>query len=111
MGQVIQYWTDAVPLAGWISIFFVLLTTFNLFPVKYYGEVEFWIASTKVIAIVGWLIYAFCMVCGAGKTGPGFRYWRNGYAWGDGMIVLNNGNTPFLLLMVLSMLFSLSKVN
>ena len=32
------------------------------------------------------------MVCGAGKTGPvGFRYWRNGYAWGDGMIVLNNG--------------------
>ena len=59
---------------------------------KYYGEVEFWIASTKVIAIVGWLIYAFCMVCGAGKTGPvGFRYWRNGYAWGDGMIVLNNG--------------------
>ena len=92
VGQVIQYWTDAVPLAGWISIFFVLLTTFNLFPVKYYGEVEFWIASTKVIAIVGWLIYAFCMVCGAGKTGPvGFRYWRNGYAWGDGMIVLNNG--------------------
>ena len=92
VGQVIQYWTDAVPLAGLISIFFVLLTTFNLFPVKYYGEVEFWIASTKVIAIVGWLIYAFCMVCGAGKTGPvGFRYWRNGYAWGDGMIVLNNG--------------------
>ena len=32
------------------------------------------------------------MVCGAGKTGPvGFRYWRNGYAWGDGILVNNNG--------------------
>ncbi|EMG45757.1 Lysine/arginine permease [Candida maltosa Xu316] len=32
------------------------------------------------------------MVCGAGKTGPvGFRYWRNGYAWGDGILVQNNG--------------------
>ena len=91
VGQVIQY-VDRCCTISWLDFHFFLLTTFNLFPVKYYGEVEFWIASTKVIAIVGWLIYAFCMVCGAGKTGPvGFRYWRNGYAWGDGMIVLNNG--------------------
>ncbi|KAL6454019.1 CAN2 Probable lysine/arginine permease CAN2 [Candida maltosa Xu316] len=92
VGQVIQYWTDAVPLAAWITIFFVILTVFNLFPVKFYGEVEFCIASIKVIAVLGWIIYAFIMVCGAGKTGPvGFRYWRNGYAWGDGMLVQNNG--------------------
>ena len=59
---------------------------------KFYGEIEFWMASIKLTAVIGWIIYAFCMVCGAGKTGPvGFRYWRNGYAWGDGMIVLNNG--------------------
>ncbi|AOW30029.1 lysine/arginine permease [Candida albicans P60002] len=92
VGQVIQFWTDAIPLAAWISIFFVLLTALNLFPVKFYGEIEFWMASIKLTAVIGWIIYAFCMVCGAGKTGPvGFRYWRNGYAWGDGMIVSNNG--------------------
>ena len=92
IGQVIQFWTDKVPLAAWISIFFVILTIANLFPVKYYGEIEFWMASIKVVAVFGWIIYAFIMVCGAGKTGPvGFRYWRNGYAWGDGMLVENNG--------------------
>lgn len=85
VGQVIQYWTHKVPLAAWITIFFVLITISNMFPVKFYGEFEFWIASVKIIAVVGWLIYALCMVCGAGKTGPvGFRYWRNPGAWGDG---------------------------
>ncbi len=85
VGQVIQYWTDAVPLWGWILIFWAILTIANLFPVKYYGEIEFWVACIKVIAIIGFLIYALCMVCGAGKTGPiGFRYWRNPGPWGPG---------------------------
>ena len=60
VGQVIEYWTDAVPLAAWISIFFVIITIFNFFPVKFYGEVEFWVASIKVIAVFGWIIYALC---------------------------------------------------
>ena len=96
--QVIQRWTDAVPLAAWIAIFFVILTVFNLFPVKYYGEVEFWIASLKVIFVFIWLIYAFIMVCGAGKTGPiGFRYWRNPGPWGPGILVSSNINTARFL--------------
>ena len=37
---------------------------------KFYGEIEFWMASIKLTAVIGWIIYAFCMVCGAGKTGP-----------------------------------------
>ncbi|KAI5968571.1 CAN1 [Candida margitis] len=97
IGQVIQYWTDAVPLAAWISIFFVIITVFNFFPVKFYGEVEFWVASIKVLAVFGWIIYALCMVCGAGKTGPvGFRYWRNGYAWGPGILVSDKATSRFL---------------
>lgn len=85
VGQVIEYWTFAVPLWAWILIFWVILTTANLFPVKYYGEIEFWVALVKVLAIIGFLIYALCMVCGAGKTGPvGFRYWRNPGPWGPG---------------------------
>lgn len=88
VGQIIEYWTDAVPLAAWISIFLVLLTVANLFPVQYYGEVEFWVSMIKVVAIVGWLIYALCIVCGAGQTGPvGFRYWRNPGPWGPGILV------------------------
>ncbi|CCF58042.1 hypothetical protein KAFR_0D03940 [Kazachstania africana CBS 2517] len=87
VGQVIQYWTDAVPLAAWIAIFWVLVTLMNFFPVKVYGEVEFWVAFMKVIAIVGYLLYALIIVCGGSKKqGPiGFRYWRNPGAWGNGL--------------------------
>ena len=100
VGQIIDRWTTKVPLAAWISIFFVLLTISNMFPVKYYGEIEFWIASIKVIAVVGWILYAFIMVCGAGKTGPvGFRYWRHPGPWGPGMHMdsVNNMNTARFL--------------
>lgn len=97
VGQIIEFWTSAVPNAAWIAIFFVLFTTLNFFPVKFYGEIEFWAASVKVIAIVGWLIYALCMVCGAGKTGPvGFRYWRNPGPWGPGILVKNVNTGRFL---------------
>ncbi|SGZ58138.1 CIC11C00000002445 [Sungouiella intermedia] len=108
VGQVIQYWTHAVPLAAWISIFFVIITCSNMFPVKVYGEIEFWIASIKVIAVVGWLIYALCMVCGAGKTGPvGFRYWRHPGAWGAGADLVSNLNTDRFLAWLSSLISAL----
>lgn len=97
VGQIIEYWTTAVPLGAWIGIFLLIITITNLFPVKYYGEIEFWVASLKIIAVVGWLIYAFIMVCGAGKTGPvGFRYWRNPGPWGPGILVENINTGRFL---------------
>lgn len=108
VGQVIQYWTHAVPLAAWISIFFVIITCSNMFPVKVYGEIEFWIASIKVIAVVGWLIYALCMVCGAGKTGPvGFRYWRHPGAWGAGADLVSNLSTDRFLAWLSSLISAL----
>lgn len=97
VGQIIEYWTYAVPLTAWIIIFWVLLTAFNMFPVRWYGEFEFWVASIKVVAIIGFLIYALCMVCGAGVTGPvGFRYWRNPGPWGTGIISSNTNEARFL---------------
>lgn len=97
VGQVIGFWTDAVPLAAWISIAWVILVAGNMFPVKFYGEVEFWIAFIKVLAISGFLIYCLCMVCGAGVTGPvGFRYWRNPGPMGPGIISSNPNTGKFL---------------
>lgn len=93
VGQVIEYWSSTVPLAVWISIFWVVITILNMFPVRFYGEIEFWIAGIKILAVMGWLIYALCMVCGAGDQGPiGFRYWRNPGAWGNGTV---NGSAPW----------------
>lgn len=97
VGQIIEYWTFKVPLAAWIGIFWVILTAGNMVPVKYYGEVEFWVAFIKVLALVGFIIYAFIMVCGAGITGPiGFRYWRHPGAWGPGYIYPGTAKGKFL---------------
>ncbi|CAI8492522.1 unnamed protein product [Pichia kudriavzevii] len=70
----------------------------GLFIVRYYGEIEFWIAFIKIVTIIGFLIYALCMVCGAGKTGPvGFRYWRHPGPWGAGAGLVSNTNTDRFL--------------
>ncbi|CAI4702727.1 AAC_HP2_G0043260.mRNA.1.CDS.1 [Saccharomyces cerevisiae] len=97
IGQVIEYWTDKVPLAAWIAIFWVIITLMNFFPVKVYGEFEFWVASVKVLAIMGYLIYALIIVCGGSHQGPiGFRYWRNPGAWGPGIISSDKSEGRFL---------------
>lgn len=97
VGQVIQFWTLKVPLAAWIAIFWVLVSLMNFFPVRFYGEVEFWVASVKVIAIVGYLIYALVIVCGGSSQGPiGFRYWRNPGPWGAGIIAKGKSEARFL---------------
>lgn len=97
VGQVIQFWTKAVPLAAWISIFWVLVSLMNFFPVRFYGEVEFWVASVKVIAILGYLIYALIIVCGGSSQGPiGFRYWRHPGPWGAGIIAKGKNEARFL---------------
>ncbi|AWU74393.1 uncharacterized protein C5L36_0A09800 [Pichia kudriavzevii] len=96
--QCILYWTDRVPVWAWILIFFVTITAANFVPVRYYGEIEFWIAFIKIVTIIGFLIYALCMVCGAGKTGPvGFRYWRHPGPWGAGAGLVSNTNTDRFL--------------
>jgi amino acid transporter len=98
VGQVIEYWTHAVPNWAWILIFYFFLTGANFVPVRYYGEIEFWVAFIKVIAIVGFIIYALCMVCGAGESGPvGFRYWRHPGPWGAGAGLVSNVNTDRFL--------------
>jgi len=48
----------------------------NLLPVSFYGEIEFWFASIKVITIVGFMVFAICIDAGAGKQGYlGFHNW------------------------------------
>lgn len=37
---------------------FICLTAFNLLPVDIYGQIEYWMALIKVVAIVGWIFVA-----------------------------------------------------
>lgn len=58
--MIIQYWNSSISIGVWIAIFWVLFTAVNFIPVKWYGEMEYWFVSIKVITILGFLIFAVC---------------------------------------------------
>ncbi|KAJ5404100.1 hypothetical protein N7509_003971 [Penicillium cosmopolitanum] len=75
-GLIIQFWDDSIPIAIFIAIFWVVIIILNLLPVKFYGEIEFWFSSIKILTVVGFMIFAICINAGAGQQGYiGFRYW------------------------------------
>ncbi|MBU9838221.1 aromatic amino acid transporter AroP [Rahnella sp. L72c] len=64
VGKYIQFWWPEIP--TWVSaaVFFVLINAINLTNVKVFGEMEFWFAIIKVVAVVamilfgGWLLFS-----------------------------------------------------
>lgn len=57
----------------------IVIIALNCFPVKYYGETDFWFASLKVFGIIGHLIMAVVLIFGGGPTHEllGFHYWKH----------------------------------
>ncbi|KAJ5199541.1 AMP-dependent synthetase/ligase [Penicillium cf. griseofulvum] len=77
-GLIIQFWDSSIPISIFIAVFWVVIIVFNMMPVAFYGEIEFWFASIKVITVIGFMIFSICMNAGVGKEGYiGFRYWVN----------------------------------
>ncbi|GLI79076.1 lysine permease [Penicillium ochrochloron] len=75
-GLIIQFWDETISIAIFIAIFWVMIIAFNMMPVGFYGEMEFWFSSVKIITVIGFMIFAICMNAGVGKEGYiGFRYW------------------------------------
>ncbi|KAI4195972.1 MAG: hypothetical protein LQ350_006856 [Teloschistes chrysophthalmus] len=76
---VIGYWNPPVHVAVWITLTIIVVVGLNCFPVKVYGEAEFWFASLKVFGIIGLLLMALVLVCGGGPSGHalGFHYWHH----------------------------------
>lgn len=76
-GLIIQWWNSELNIAIFISIFWVPITLVNFLPVDVFGEFEFWFASLKVMALVGFMIFSICINAGAGDQGYiGFKYWN-----------------------------------
>jgi len=75
-GLIIQYWAPDLNISIFIGVFWVVITALNFLPVSFYGEIEFYFASIKVITVVGFLIFAICIDAGASPQGYlGFKYW------------------------------------
>lgn len=54
-GETLHEWMPVVPSIGWSMLLIALFVGINLFSVRFFGEVEFWLASIKVAAIVVFL--------------------------------------------------------
>jgi amino acid transporter len=57
---VLNYWTDEVPKAGWITIFWVVIILINVWVVKFFAEVEVVSSTVKF----GWMFIAVIALVG-----------------------------------------------
>lgn len=51
----VDFWESPVSDAVWVTLFWLLIVSINLFGVKGYGEAEFVFSSIKVIAVIGFM--------------------------------------------------------
>ena len=89
---VIEYWTD-LNVAIWISIFWVTIVALNFCAVKVFGEIEFWIASIKILTLTGLIIVGIVIFFGGAPDSHGvlgFHYWKHPGAFVEH---LTGGNT------------------
>ena len=63
-GSFLQFWLPSTPLWLLSLLCAVLVVGINLFQVKYYGELEFWFAGIKIIALVAFIILGFLLLLG-----------------------------------------------
>jgi aromatic amino acid transport protein AroP len=69
VGIYVQYWWPDFPTWATAAIFFVAINLINLTQVKVYGELEFWFALVKVIAIVSMIGFGAWLLA-SGSGGP-----------------------------------------
>ncbi|PGH35057.1 hypothetical protein GX50_02088 [[Emmonsia] crescens] len=82
----VNYWGSPISPAVWVTIFYLLIVSINLFGVRGYGEAEFVFSLIKVIAIIGFIILGVILNVGGGPNGEyiGGRYWHNPGAFHNG---------------------------
>lgn len=79
--MVISYWvdTDIVNPGVWITVFLILIVGLNIFNVKVFGTVEFWLSMFKIFVMVSLMLLCVIIMAGGNSDRDpiGFRYWNN----------------------------------
>ena len=68
-GSFLQFWLPQTPLWLLSLICAVVIIGINLFQVKYYGELEFWFAGVKILALVVFIVLGFFLLLGVIPSG------------------------------------------
>ncbi|KAL4758878.1 amino acid permease/ SLC12A domain-containing protein [Aspergillus foveolatus] len=88
--SVLQFWptTDAIPLAAYITIFLAAMALANVFHVKEYGHIEYYMSFIKCAAVILMICFLFIMASGGIPATHGplvFSYWKNPGAFNNGI--------------------------
>ncbi|KAI9483312.1 MAG: amino acid permease/ SLC12A domain-containing protein [Benjaminiella poitrasii] len=62
---MMEYWVKSINSVVWSVICLVILVLINVFSVKGYGEIEYWISFVKIIIVIVFIIVAICVDTGA----------------------------------------------
>ena len=84
---VIQYWKprDEVNPGVFITVFLIAIVAINWLGIRFFGELEFWLSSIKVVVIIGIILLSLILALGGGPDHDrkGFRYWKNPGAFAE----------------------------
>lgn len=89
-GTTVQYWTHKVPIAGWITVFWIVIVIISVFGTLGFAEEEFWSSCLKLLVVVMFIFIGVICICGGGPKGHqydhyvGGRYWSNPGAFANG---------------------------
>ncbi|KAJ5346578.1 hypothetical protein N7541_009060 [Penicillium brevicompactum] len=80
VATVMGYWNTGVNPAVWVAMALIVCTILNLVAVKWYGESEFIMASTKILLLIGLVFLTFITMVGGNPRHDvyGFRNWTDG---------------------------------
>lgn len=87
IGLYIHYWWPEIP--TWVSTlgFFIFINVINLLHVKLFGEMEFWLAIIKVLAIIAFGSYL--LATGSGGTQSSLQnLWELGGFFPNGVMAM-----------------------
>ncbi|MFC5478544.1 amino acid permease [Massilia suwonensis] len=87
VGIYVQYWFPEVP--TWMSalVFFFIINSFSLLNVRAFGELEFWFAVIKVVAVIGMILFGGWLLLSntAGPEAGVANLWRHGGFFPNGV--------------------------
>ncbi|KAF9892702.1 hypothetical protein FE257_001104 [Aspergillus nanangensis] len=80
VATIMGYWELDVNPAVWVAMAMVVCFLLNIVAVKYYGEAEFLMASTKILLLLGLVFLTFITMVGGNPKHDayGFRHWTTG---------------------------------
>lgn len=80
VGIYVQYWWPAIPTWASALAFFLIINAISLANVRAFGEMEFWFAIIKVVAVVGMIVFgAWLLISGnAGPEATVANLWQHG---------------------------------